>query len=420
MYWRLVPLLLLGCNVDATAGNSHGVPAPNGGPCPDGVSVVMSDYAATQIALGEVEGRTLSPSFLSTASTRSDGLAFALSGDVVLPSERTLSGYVVVVDRYGTNVVSWANPVTAEVEAQLAVGTGFNSNPQDYVEVAPDRAYVSRWGVNGQPGKQPFDSGADVLVLNTERHAIVGRIELDGAPATSTSRRRLPSRAGRFTRLGGLVLVTLDPMSLDFDELGDTELVAIDTQSDTVAWRTTLEGLKNCGRPAVSPDQKQHLVLSCSGQLDFTGQVVDPAESGLVVLDAAENPPREIQRVPAALLADDPLQGEVEFASTRTILVKTQTQLGGASHNRLLAIDRESLAVSVLLEARPDRRGKGQGIVYGAVVCQPGCSDVCLMADADRHVLQRLVVDADGTVQAQDELRIEGALGLPPVGISYR
>lgn len=416
MHRRLVPLLLLGCNVDATAQNSGGVPAPTGGPCPDGVSVVMSDYAATQIALGEVEGRTLSPSFLSTASTRSDGLAFALSGDVVLPSERTLSGYVVVVDRYGTNVVSFANPVTAQVEAQLSVGTGFNSNPQDYIEVAPDRAYVSRWGVNGNPGKQPFDAGADVLVLNTERHAIVGRIELADGNATGQA---LPSRAGRFTRFGSLVLVTLDPMSLDFDELGDAELVAIDTENDSVAWRTTLGGLKNCGRPAVSPDLKQ-LVLSCSGQLDFRGRVVDGSESGLVVLDAAESPPREIQRVPAALLADDPLQGEVEFASTRTVLVKTQTQLGGASHNRLLAVDRESLAVEVLLEARPDRRGKGQGIVYGGIVCQPGCSDVCLMADADKHVLQRLVVDPDGKARPQDELQLEGALGLPPVGISYR
>src|SRR5690606_35822633 len=90
------------------------------------------------IALGE----TQSASIISTASSETDGLAFALSGDVALPSAPADSGHLVLLDRFGTNVVSWIDPATAEVVSQLPVGTGFESNPQDYVEFG-ERAFIS-------------------------------------------------------------------------------------------------------------------------------------------------------------------------------------------------------------------------------------------------------------------------------------
>lgn len=74
--------------------------------CPTGVSIVLSDYLSTQIALSDLDGNTLSESLISTGSSVSDGLAFAISGDVALPSSKTTSGHVVLLDRYGTNVIT--------------------------------------------------------------------------------------------------------------------------------------------------------------------------------------------------------------------------------------------------------------------------------------------------------------------------
>src|SRR5690606_38628620 len=104
-----------------------------------------SDYQSTQVALSTLEGETQSASLVSTASTQTDGLAFALSGDVYLPSAPTDSGRLVLLDGFGTNVVSWVDTASAEVVAQLPVGTGFESNPQDYVEFGKE-AFISRWG----------------------------------------------------------------------------------------------------------------------------------------------------------------------------------------------------------------------------------------------------------------------------------
>src|SRR5690606_42075462 len=62
--------------------------------CPSGAVVLLTDYVSTQVALSDLSGRTQSASFLSTGSTRTDGLAFALSGDVALPSARPVSNQI--------------------------------------------------------------------------------------------------------------------------------------------------------------------------------------------------------------------------------------------------------------------------------------------------------------------------------------
>src|SRR5512142_202362 len=102
--------------------------------CPLGIAARLGDpnYMASQVALTALDGTVLSASFISTASAQTDGLAFALSGDTALPNTAPASGRIVVIDRYGTNVLTWVDPSTARVQAQLSVGTGFESNPQDY------------------------------------------------------------------------------------------------------------------------------------------------------------------------------------------------------------------------------------------------------------------------------------------------
>src|SRR6187399_344256 len=126
---------LAACNVEPTAHDECHATLSALPSCPAAALVVMSDYVSTQIALTKLSGDTLCGSYFSTARAEATPVAFALSGDVVLPSSRPPSGRAVVIDRYGTNVLSFLVADTGALLGQLAVGTGFESNPQDYLEL---------------------------------------------------------------------------------------------------------------------------------------------------------------------------------------------------------------------------------------------------------------------------------------------
>ncbi|HLV64229.1 MAG TPA: hypothetical protein VKY73_00385 [Polyangiaceae bacterium] len=408
----LLGFLALGCNVESTGKDTGGVPKGTSSECPDGLVVLMSDYLSTQIALSELDGETQSESFLSTGSTETDGLAFPLSGDVALPGTRPESGLVVLLDRFGTNVVSWVDPETAEVLAQLSVATGFESNPSDYLEIDERTALLSRWGQNAEPGREDHDTGGDVLILDTEEPAITGSIELDVIDD-------LPPRPSALTRVGDEVWVTLDRVALDYSTTGEAMVVGISIEDLEVVWQERIDGLKACGRLATSPDGTR-LALACTGELDETGGAEDLDQSALVLFDATASPPKEIQRIPAADITGEPLQSDVVFARDDLVLLNTQSAWGGDTNNRWLALDLETGETEELLEASPDADGAGKGGVYGAMVCAPGCSDTCLLADADRGVLARVRVPESGMPEAIDPITVETRVGLPPRDLALR
>jgi hypothetical protein len=397
--------LAVGCDVDRTGEPTGGVDVERREGCAAGVVTVLSDFVSTQVALSALDGTTLSESFLSTASTEASGVSFALSGDVALPSDVPPSGRVVLLDRYGTNVVTWADPATGEVLAQLAVGTGFESNPQDYLELDGERAYVSRWGQNGEPGREPFDRGGDLLIIDTARIAIVGRIELPGEG-------ELPPRPAGMARVGQDVAVTLQRLALDFATAGESVVAGVSPEVDAIVWEHRLTGLTGCGGAAPAPSAARFAV-ACAGTLDLDGNLTDLSESGIVLFDATATPPRELRRFSAQELAGEAVQGSVRFIDEDRLLFKTQTPLGGAMHNRLLMLDVSSGAVTELAEARPAADGTGQGVTYGGLFCALGCSDVCLMADADLGVLQRWRV-LDESLDPMEPVRVETQVGLPP------
>jgi hypothetical protein len=409
---RWLFVVLSACNVEAVQGDTGGVPRGDGGACPDGVAVVLSDYRSTQVALSTTEGTTQSESFVSTASVRSDGLSFALSGDVVLPNERPPSGRVVLIDRFGTNVVSFFEPTDGRVLGQLAVGTGFHSNPQDYIEVGAGRAYVSRYGNNELRGREPFDQGSDLLIIDTLVPEILDRIALpssDEFPARPTGLTRLDAR---------LVVVTLARLGREWAEGEDSTLAAIDTTRDAIVWEVELTGLKNCGTARLAPDSER-LVVACSGLITEDGASLGVEGSGVVVLDARETPAVEIRRYTALELAGDPVQSELAFFAADSLLLKTQTALGSAERNRLLSLDLASGEVrTVFTVSAADNRSSG--VTLGGIVCAPGCSDYCLVADAAAGALQRFRIGKDGAIEHTDTLPVERRVGLPPVGLSYR
>lgn len=396
---------LPGCNLELVGAPTGGVSVIREPGCPAAALVVMSDFIASQVAISALDGETLSASFVSTASAPASGLAFALSGDISLPSTRPPSERVVIVDRYGTNVLTWLDPETAKVLAQLSVGTGFESNPQDYLELDERRALVSRWDENPAPGREPFDRGGDLLVIDTLEPDVENAIALPRPD-------EFPPHPGALVRVGEMAVVTLERFARDFKSAGHAMLVGVDPASESVAWSFVVDGVKNCGGLTLSPSA-QKAALACTGFIDADGRAQNLDESALVVFDVTSDPPSELRRFSARELADEPLQNEVEFFSEAGVLVKTQTEFGGSGRgNRLLTVDLGSGQAETLAEAG----GAGRGIVFGGLLCTPGCGNVCLLADADRRVLRRWAIDAEGLEPLRDT-HVEDRVGLPPRGL---
>lgn len=405
-------LLALGCNVTATSSGTGGVGDAGGDAgvgCDRGTTVLLTDYMSTQIALSTPGGSTQSASFLSTASTMASGLAFALSGDVVLPSTTPPSGRVVLLDRFGTNVLTWADPSSGKVLSQLPVGAGFESNPQDYLEIDATHAYVSRWGDNAAPGKQPFDQGSDVLVLDL--HDIAKPILTKSIPMPVVG--GLPPRPARMLDVGGTVVVVLQRTSDDFATVGDAMLIGL--ANEAIAWQLVVAGFKNCDRPVLSPSGRT-MAMGCEGQLATDGTVMNPAASGILVYDVSSLPPRLVNHLPVVDQLGSPVQSGVAWMSETVLLGKTQTPLGGATDNQAFTLDVTSGKASVLLTAHKDAMGKGKGIVYGDVLCRPGCGDVCLMADGDVGKLRRWSI-AGGSLSPLSDVEVDPKTGLSPVAL---
>jgi hypothetical protein len=139
----------------------------------------------------------------------------------------------------------------------------------------------------------------------------------------------------------------------------------------------------------------------------------EPGESAVVLLDLGETPPRELRRFAALDVAGTALQSNVAFFREEGLLVKTQTPQGVDSHNRVLALDLATGEAEILLEAGGGGPISGQGVVYGGLLCSPGCGDVCLLADAERGVLQRWSA-GDGELLPLPALPVDDSVGLPP------
>ncbi|HEU4409081.1 MAG TPA: hypothetical protein VFS43_27735 [Polyangiaceae bacterium] len=395
-------LAAAGCDVSAPDG-SGGVDGAGGGApgCPGALVVASSDYASTNVSVVSRGGELLSASLISSASA-GVGASAALSGDVVPPHDRPASGLVVLIDRYPNSVVTWVDPATAEVRGQLSVATGFASNPHDYLEADGAKAYVTRYNTNPSPGREPLDGGGDLLVVDRERPALLGRVDL-GAEAEGGFQPR-PNRLARVA--DGEAVVTLDRFDAAFLQAADARLVGLELASGALTWRHDVAGLANCGGLSLSPAGAR-LALACSGVFaDGAGQL---ARSGLVLLDLGARPPREIARFDLAARFGAPLAPALAFASESLLVGIAYGDLGAGRRDLAFALDLESGEATTLAEA-------ADAFSFGDVRCAPGCGDLCFLADAGENALRPFRL-AGGALVAGPGLRVDTAFGLPPRAI---
>jgi hypothetical protein len=406
-------VLIVGCNVSSEAKSTPGVNLPDTGltgndagdaatsvACARGVSVVNSDYQSTSVSVVSPEGKVLSEAIISSGSAPA-GLTTPLSGDVVLPGTRPPSGKLVTIDRANA-VLTWVDVASGAVQKQQAVGTGFAANPHDYLEISDKKAYVSRYETNGAPGKESFDDGGDVVVLNLENSSITANIPL----AKPDDGSFLP-RPSRMLLAGHTAWVMLERLDAAFTPAGASRIAGIDTTTDTVSWTLDLPDAGNCGGMTLSPSGKS-VVVSCSGGFDAkaTGRA-------LVLLDAAASPPKELKRFSAASVLDAPLAPSLAFASEKLVVGVAYGDTTATRNDVLYAVNIDSGDVNKLTDA-------GTAFALGDVVCSPGCTDRCFLADAElkpagasaKGALR--VYDASGNELSDKAFAVDPSIGLPP------
>lgn len=388
-----------GCNVDKTGESTGGVEFDGTKPvCERGLTVVMGDYSSTNIGIAKLDGTMLSESFISS-SAATPGLSLALSGDVDVPRVAPASGKVVLLDRFGKNVVTWLDLDSAEVLGQLAVGTGFESNPQDYLEYDTDRAVVSRFGTNTNPGQEDYDEGGDLLLLDTKARKILGRIAMPEEDAAL-----LPRPTG-MTMLGETVVVTLGRLSADFSQTGAGRFVGVQPSTKKILWTVDIKGVKNCGRLAKSPSGLIG-AIACSSQTDSVTYQYNPKESDVVIYNLTVTPPKELRRLGLGQAIDSGLQTPLEFASESKLVALAY---GGNSvvGDRAFVVDVETGDYEELLKANTAYSLPG-------VHCAPGCGDVCVISDKEAGVLRRFEVNSKGKFTRLDDVTPDSTIGLPP------
>lgn len=396
--WLSVGLLALACDVPEPPTGTGGI--GEHGPCETTFVVVESDYLSTNVAVLSATGDVLSGSLASSATAN-------LSGDVVTPSSPT-GGAIVLLDRSQTEGahVLWVDPHTAGTRADLPVTTGFPSNPRDYLDVSARKAYVTRFEENRAPGKEPFDAGSDVLVVDPVGPRITGSIDM--RPAVADLPGVLP-RPDRMARIGGRAFVLLDVLASDFASTAPSRLVTIDTETDHPTDVLLLDGLRGCAGLAPSPEEAE-LAVFCLGGKVASGGPSDLGGSGVGIVDvtgAAEL----VRRFPASDLGEDPVGFFGDWAAPSVLLLQT---FGHDAAGSAPAADDRIVRLDVATGAAEDvLRSAGAPFVLGGVACEPACG-ACFVTDADRDVVHRFAVDPRGTAGERREITVERRIGLPP------
>jgi len=369
--------------------------------------VVESDYQSSNVSLLDFDGKVLSESLLSS-STESSGFGVRISGDVVTPSSPQNGSEIVIIDRYPAGVLRFVELASARISAELSVATGFRSNPQDYLPLAPDRAYVARYELNPNPGRQAWDGGGDILIVDPSVPAISGRIDLSAALAEEPA--QFSAHPARLQNVSGRIFALLAAYADDYSSGTRSRLVELDPATDTLLSTLVLDGMRGCAALAVSPDQRT-LAIACTGD-DLRSNTPKLDGSGLAIVDL-EGAPRLVRSFAADELGDEPVGFAIAYAAPEQLIFSTLGHYDDSgvarAQDALLRLDTASGQVEELLQSA------GEPFTLGGAQCAAACG-VCFAADAKRGggSVLRFPVDSLGNLAAPTAVRVETRVGLPP------
>src|SRR5206468_2533594 len=144
----------------------------------------------------------------------------------------------------------------------------------------------------------------------------------------------------------------------------------------------------------------------CSGNLFDPGSTEGRA---IVLVDATVTPPREIRRFPEAASLGAPFGPSLAFASDKLLIGVAYGDAMGGRNDVAFSLDVESGSVGRIVDA-------GAPFALGDVLCSPGCTDLCLLADAKTKAVRVYRFTGDG-FSAEPSFAVDPSIGLPPRGL---
>jgi hypothetical protein len=367
---------------DASAAEAEPFNTADGGMqagAPNGIVVVNSDYQSSSVSFLDRAGNLLKDGCFNSGSG-TQGLSMTLTGDVSLPTQLPLGGAVVVIDRQNS-ALTWLDSSSCAPLRQLAVGTGFASNPHDFVWLSASKAYVTRLGDNAAatPTPDDFDDGSDLLIIDPSQPKILGRIDLKPFAPAGTG---ILPMADRVLLAGGLVYVSLNAISGDWSNYGQGRIVIVDPATDQVVGSLDTPGVKNCGAMSYMATEKK-LLVACGGDANAGAKQADT--SAIVVIDLAVTPATVVAQISASAAGGLPYSNwTVAALNSTTVLGVTEGDFSNTPPDRLWSLS---------LSGGPSTKvfDSAEGFTLGAI-----------LVDADRGHF----IVSDGTSKSSSFLRM--------------
>jgi len=296
---------LLGCSPDnneTTNGlgeDDAGDNADGGTPeSPRGYAVVSGDYSVVSIGVLHPDGKLREREIIHSGSAPA-GLVTALSGDVDVADNATDPGVLTLIDRFRTDVITRLELASGDVLGQVKTHTpnsesiedAYSSNPQAYLFVDDEHAWVTRYEPNPDVALSDIDRGADLFRLSPSAFERTedridfsdwnGEGERENPETGETETVNVYARPAGMVRIGDYAAVGIDRMSIGFDAALSGMVALVDLEAQEVVQMLELEGLQNCGDVNTVPNDETRVAVGCTGF--YRGVQRDGA--GLVMLE---------------------------------------------------------------------------------------------------------------------------------------
>jgi hypothetical protein len=281
----LTCLALLACDEEPTAKSRPRFEESDAGPDAEVESgpryaVISSDFSATSVSLLDKDGEVVADDYLNSGSTTT-GLVTALSGDVEMPMNSGERGVLVLLDRFKTDVITRVELSSGDVLGQVQVRSGdaaegdaFTANPQDYVRVDDETAWVVRNQPNLAPDAPESDRGNDLLRIDPKTmERSDDRIDLSSLDGRATRTDPMTgvreevdvyARPGRMVRVDDVLVIGLGRNSYDYSASASGMIAVVSLKTQAVVG-LELEGLQGCNHVSTIPGESDRVLVGCAG-----------------------------------------------------------------------------------------------------------------------------------------------------------
>lgn len=243
-------------------------------------AVISSDFSATSISLLAADGEVVADDYLNSGSTES-GLVTALSGDVEMPMRSGERGVMVLIDRFQADVITRVDLESGEVLGQVRVrgdataeGDAFTANPQDYVRIDDETAWVVRNQPNLAPDAPESDRGNDLVRIDpSSMERTEDRIDLSSLNAKATRVDPMTgaeeevdvyARPGRVARIGDTLVVGLGRNAYDFSASASGMVAVVQLKTKAVVG-LEIEDMQGCNHVSAIPGAADRVLVGCAG-----------------------------------------------------------------------------------------------------------------------------------------------------------